>query len=161
MTQTRISADPGIPVVAYTSELAAPRALVYRAFIDPDLVARWLGPRRLTTTIELWEPRDGGAYRFVQHDADGNEYAFRGEFRGDPSPGRIVQTFEYEGAPGHVALNTASFVERGGRTLVSVNSVYATVEERDAAYETGMAHGITESMERLDELLAELQRKAA
>ena len=68
----------------------------------------------------------------------------------------MVRTFEFEGVPGHVSLETATFEERGGKTLLRVNAVYQSVEDRDGMVQSGMESGLNEGMERLDELLARL-----
>ncbi len=156
MTQLEITAEPGIPQILATREFNAPRDLVYRAFTDPDLLVRWLGPRRLTMRIDRFDLRDGGTWRYVHAEADGTEYGFHGVFHGDPSPQGIVQTFEFEGAPGHVQLDTASFIEEDGRTTVRMNSVFQTVEARDAMIASGMEGGMGEGFERLDEVLGTL-----
>ncbi len=153
-TTTEIIAEPGVPYVDIRREFDAPRALVYRAWTEPELLVQWLGPRRLTMTIEHYEVRDGGRWRYVHHDADGSAYGFHGVFHGTPSPDGIVQTFEWEGAPGHVALDSLVLEERGGRTLARTHSVYQSVEDRDAMIENGMEHGVREGMDRLAELLA-------
>ena len=124
MTDMQITADPGVPSVVITSEFDAPRELVYRAHIEPELLVQWLGPRRLTMTIDHQEVRDGGRWRFVHRDVDGNEFGFHGVFHGEPSPELTVRTFEYEGAPGHVSLETLTLEERNGRTLARTVSVY-------------------------------------
>ncbi|MGO9221138.1 MAG: SRPBCC domain-containing protein [Streptosporangiaceae bacterium] len=95
--------------------------------------------------------------RYVHTDAHGNTYGFHGVFHGDPSPQAIVQTFEFEGAPGHVALQTATFSDRGGSTLVRTVSAFQSVEDRDAMVASGMERGARDSGERLAELLAKLQ----
>lgn len=77
-------------------------------------------------------------------------------FHGDPSPDGIVQTFEFEGAPGHVSMDTATFEERDGKTIVRINSVFQSVQARDAMVDAGMASGMSEGYERLDDLLARL-----
>ena len=160
--QTQIIAAPGVPQIVITREFDAPRALLFRAHTDPALLVQWLGPRRLTMTVDRWDVRDGGTWRYIHRDADGNEYGFHGVFHGTPSPENgIVQTFEYEGAPGHVSLETLTFEERGDRTLVRVNDVFQSVEDRDAALESGMEEGINEGYERLDELLARLGREGS
>ena len=158
MANVQISAPPGVPQIVTTVDFDAPRLLVFRAFMEPDLLSQWLGPRRLTMTIDEFDPRDGGRYRYAHHDAEGNRYTFRGVFHGDPTLDGAVQTFEYEGAPGHVSLDTLTFEERGGRTHVQTNSVHQSVEDRDAMIESGMETGIREGMERLEELLEELKR---
>ena len=87
-------------------------------------------------------------------DDDGNEHGFHGVFHGEPSLDGIVQTFEYEGVPGHVSMDTVTFEERDGKTVVRTNSVFQSVEDRDGMYESGMADGMNEGYDRLDELLA-------
>ncbi len=153
---TQILAEPGVPQIVITREFNAPRELVYRAYTDPELLAQWLGPRRFTMIVDRYEVRDGGTWRFIHRDAEGNEAGFHGVFHGTPSQDGIVRTFEYEGAPGHVSLETATFEERGGKTLVRTNAVFQSVEARDAMIESGMESGLTEGYERLDELLARL-----
>ncbi|HKT05551.1 MAG TPA: SRPBCC family protein [Rugosimonospora sp.] len=156
MSKTQITAEPGVPQIIITREFAAPRDLVFRAYTDPDLLVRWLGPRELKMTIDRYEVRDGGRWRYVSVDAAGNEYGFRGVFHGDPSPDGLVQTFEFEGAPGHVALETLTLEERDGRTLVRTVSSFSSVEDRDFMVESGMESGVLDSHARMDELLAAL-----
>jgi uncharacterized protein YndB with AHSA1/START domain len=159
MSKTEITAEPGIPMIVITREFDAPRELVFRAHADPDLLVQWLGPRDLTTAIDRYEVRDGGTWRYVQTDAEGNTYGFRGVFHGDPSPDAIVQTFEFEVAPGHVCLQSATFAERGGKTLMRTVSSFQSVEDRDAMVASGMEHGVHDSAERLADLLARLQAR--
>jgi activator of Hsp90 ATPase-like protein len=78
-------------------------------------------------------------------------------FHGDPSPQAIVQTFEFEGAPGHVAPQTVTFTERGGRTLVRTVSAFQSIQDHDAMVASGMEQGARDSGDRLDQLLAKLQ----
>ena len=157
MGRTQITAEPGSPQIIITREFDAPRDLVFRAYSEPDLIERWLGPRELTTKFDRHEPRDGGRRRYVSTDPQGNEFGFHGVFHGAPSPDGIVQTFEFEGTPGHVALETVTFEERDGRTLVRSVSGSQSVEDRDAMVQSGMERGVRESGDRLEELLAELR----
>ena len=92
----------------------------------------------------------------IHRDADGNEYAFRGVFHGTPSPDGIVQTFEWEGMPGHISLDTATFEGLGDRTRLRTNSVFQSVADRDGMLQSGMEGGMNEGFEQLDELLARL-----
>jgi uncharacterized protein YndB with AHSA1/START domain len=156
MNKTEITAESGIPMIVITREFDAPRDLVYRAYTDPDLLVRWLGPRDLSLTVDRYEVRNGGTWRYVNTDADGNTYGFHGVFHGDPSPDAIVQTFEFEGAPGHVCLQTATLTERDGKTLVRTVSAFQSVEDRDAMVASGVERGVRDSDERLAELLARL-----
>lgn len=158
MNKTQITAEPGIPQIVITREFDAPRDLVFRAYTDPELLVQWLGPRELTLDIEAFDARDGGKWRYVNTDAEGNTYGFHGVFHGDPSPQAMVQTFEFEGAPGHVKLDTVTLEELGdGRTLVRTVAAFTSVEDRDAMVAVGMEHGVRDSNERLEELLAKLQ----
>ncbi len=156
MTTTTITAEPGLPYIEISREFDAPRELIYRAHTDPELLVQWLGPRRLTMTVDRWDLRDGGSWRYTHRDEDGAEYGFHGVFHGTPSPDGIVQTFEFEGAPGHVSLDRLTLEERDGRTLVRGHSVYQSVRDRDAMIENGMEHGLDEGYQRLDELIAKL-----
>jgi uncharacterized protein YndB with AHSA1/START domain len=158
MAKTQIIAEPGLPQVLISREFDAPRELVFRAYTDPELLAQWLGPRRLTMIVDRYDVRDGGTWRFVHRDAEGNEFGFHGVFHGTPSPDGMVRTFEYEGAPGHVSLETLTLEEHAGKTVARTNAVFQTVEDRDAMIESGMESGMNEGFERLDELLARLSR---
>lgn len=157
MGTTRIIAEPGVPQIVITRVFAAPRELLYRAYTDPTLLGQWLGPRRLTMTVDRYDVRDGGTWRYVSRDIDGAEYGFRGLFHGTPSvDAGIVQTFEYEGWPGKVSLQTLTFEEEGGRTLVRMNSVFQSVADRDEMVASGMEVGVNEGMDRLDDLFTNL-----
>jgi len=149
---TRITAPAGTPFIEVVREFDAPRDLVFRASTDPDLVARWLGPRRLSMRVIEFDARSGGSYRYVHTDADGAEYPFRGVFH-TVSEALIIQTFEFEDIPGVVSLETRTLDDLGDRTRLHQNAVFPSVAARDQALESGMRHGITESMDRLGELL--------
>lgn len=159
MGKTEITAEPGVPQIVITREFDAPRDLVFRAYAEPELLAQWLGPRDLTMRVDEYDFRDGGRWRYLHVDPDGNEYGFHGFFHGTPSPDTIVQTFEFEGAPGHVSLDTLYLEERDGRTLVRAVSSFQSVEARDAMVASGMERGVHESHERLTELLPTLQHR--
>jgi uncharacterized protein YndB with AHSA1/START domain len=156
MTEMQITAEPSVPQVLTARELDAPRELVYRAFTEPDLLVQWLGPRMFTMTVDRFDLRDGGSWRYVHSDDAGNVFGFHGVFHGEPSPDGIVQTFEFEGAPGHVSMDTVTFDERDGKTTVRTNTVFQSVEARDAMVDAGMASGMSEGYERLDDVLAKL-----
>ncbi|HWC70499.1 MAG TPA: SRPBCC family protein [Actinomycetota bacterium] len=154
MSELKVTAEPGVPQVLTERAFDAPRELVYRAFTEPELLARWLGPHGYTMRIDRFELRDGGTWRYTHTDQEGNEYAFHGVFHGEPSPDGMVQTFEFEGAPGHVSMDTLTLEEHDGSTIVRTNSVFQSVEARDAMVEAGMDVGMREGYEQLDELLS-------
>jgi uncharacterized protein YndB with AHSA1/START domain len=156
MTELKVTAEPGVPQVFTERTFDAPRELVFRAFIEPDLLVQWLGPRQYTMTIDRFEARDGGSYRYVHTDDAGNAFGFHGVFHGEPSPDGFVQTFEFEGAPGNVSMDTLTLEERDGKTTVRTNSVFQSVEARDAMVQSGMADGMNDGYDRLEELVAKL-----
>jgi uncharacterized protein YndB with AHSA1/START domain len=133
----------------------APRERVFAAYTDPELIPKWWGPRNATTIVEEMDATTGGDWRFRARGEDGNEIVFRGVYREVVAPERIVQTFEWDGMPGYVSVDSVSFEELGDRTRVISDSIFFTAEERDGMLESGMEGGMNETYDRLDELLAE------
>lgn len=156
MSRTTIDAPDGVPFIDVERVFDAPRDLVFRAFTEPDLLVQWLGPRKYAMVIDHYDVRAGGSWRYVNRDDAGNEWGFHGVFHGDPSPDGFTQTFEFEGAPGHVALDKLVLTEDRGRTTVHTHSVYQSLEARNAMIANGMAEGMDEGFNRLDDLLAGL-----
>jgi len=134
----------------------APRDRVFAVYTDPALVPEWYGPRGTTAIVDQMDVRPGGSWRFVFREEDGSEMGFRGTYREVTPPERIVQTFEWEGMPGHVSVETAVFEDLGDRTKVTTTSVFHTTEERDGMLNSGMEGGMNETYQRLDELLERL-----
>jgi uncharacterized protein YndB with AHSA1/START domain len=133
----------------------APRERVWRAFTDPSLIAQWWG-RGHKLVIERLEVVRGGHWRFVEHGPDG-VHGFEGRYREVTPPTRIVQTFEWDGMPGHVAVETVVLVDLGdGRTRVVNTSLFHTTEERDGMLQSGMEQGLSQSYAALDRVLAKL-----
>jgi uncharacterized protein YndB with AHSA1/START domain len=157
MSKPEIVVEPGSLEIVVTMTFNAPRELVFKAYTDPALIPQWWGPRYLTTEIDTLDAQAGGRWRFVQRDPEGNVHAFRGVFHEVSAPNRIVQTFEYEGMPGHVSLDTATFEDHGGQTRVVAQSVFQSLEARDGMAASGMEIGINEGYERMNELLAALE----
>lgn len=131
-------------------EFDAPRHLVYRAWTTPDLIKRWWGGERGEVTAAEIDLRVGGAWRCVMVLDDGFEATFRGEYREVVPNERIVSTEVYEGAPGAQALNTVTFEEREGRTILRVLVEHASKEARDAHLVSGMEAGMREGMDLLE-----------
>jgi uncharacterized protein YndB with AHSA1/START domain len=153
VAETKITAPAGLPYVDIEREFAAPRRLVFRAYAEPELIRQWLGPRGYEMVIDRW---DEHGYRYIHRDPQGNEFVFRGAFHGPLTEAGGTQTFEFEGVPGHISLDTVAFEDRGDRTLVRTHSVFQSVEDRDGMVAAGMARGVTEGYERMDEVLATL-----
>jgi uncharacterized protein YndB with AHSA1/START domain len=140
--------------VRIVREFDAPPEKVFRAHTDPDLVVQWLGPRTLTMTIDHYDCRTGGSYRYI-HSRDGEDFGFHGSFHEVRPNELIVQTFTFEGFPDGVALEKLQLEDLGnGRTRLTATSLVDSFADRDAFVASGMEVGINEGYERLDEVLA-------
>jgi uncharacterized protein YndB with AHSA1/START domain len=148
MTKTEFIAEPGKQEIIMIRVFDASPERVFKASTDPKLIPQWWGPKSLTTTVEKMDVRSGGSWRYIQRDADGNEFAFHGVYH-EVSQKRLVQTMEFEGMPGHVLLEIVTFEEIDGKTKLTEKSVFESVEDRDGMLKSGMEGGATESMERL------------
>ena len=150
-----IDATPGQSYADISREFDAPVAAVFRAHADRDQFREWIGPRALQTNIIEWDFRTGGRYRYEQTDPEGSSYTFNGVFHTVRENELIIQTFEYEGAPDEVAIDTMRFEELpGGRSRLVDHSVFPTVEVLEGMMSQGMEYGMNEGYEKLDELLA-------
>ena len=156
MATLNVKAEPGSHGITMTRVFDAPREKVFKAYTDPNLVTQWWGPRGLTTIVDKMEVRKGGIWRYIQRDAEGNEYAFNGVYHDIVSPERLIYTFEFEGMPGHVLLETVVFEEQDGKTKLSDISVFQSIEDRDGMLASGMEQGAVETLDRFEELLARL-----
>ena len=154
-----IVADPAKQEIVMTCVFDAPRELVFRAYTDPTLIPQWWGPKRMTTTVEQMEVRHGGIWRFAQREPDGRPYVFFGVYHAVVPPERLVYTFEFEGAAGHVSLETGTLQDLGGRTKLTAGSVFQSVKDRDSMLQAGMEEGARETMDRFADLLQALGPK--
>ena len=158
--------QPSEREVKVTRSFRAPRALVYRAYTEPELVRRWLlGPPGWSMPVCKMDVRVGGQYRWRwRSDENGSEFGFAGTFREVQPASRLVHTEAYDpgtvggGYPGKDALVTVTFTEDGGVTTVTTLIDFGSKEARDAAVATGMTDGMEQSYELLDRLLNELPR---
>lgn len=133
----------------------APRERVFRAMTDAKLLAQWWG-RGNKLVVERLEVEPGGHWRFVEHSPHG-VHGFEGRFREVAPPERLVMTFEWDGMPGHVVVNTMTLHDLGdGRTKLATISLFHTAEERDGMLKSGMETGMNQSYAALDKVLASL-----
>ncbi|MGV8907787.1 MAG: SRPBCC family protein [Propionicimonas sp.] len=150
----QIEADQKVPLIRITRDFAATPAQLFRAHVDPDLFARWVGPDDVTTRIDHWDARSGGSFAFFNL-RGGEEYRFHGCFH-EISPTRLVQTFTFDGWPDGVSLETLTLTDLGdGRTRLVATSLVDSFEARDMWLESGMATGINDGYAKLDNLLAD------
>ncbi len=134
----------------------ASRDRVWQAFTDPKLVAQWWG-RGNKLVVEKMEVERGGHYRYVEHSDEG-VHGFEGRYREVTPKERIVYTFEWDGMPGHVAVDTMTLEDLAdGRTRIVVVSIFHTTEERDGMLGSGMEGGLNEAYAALDKVLAAMR----
>ncbi len=134
---------------------ATPERL-WRIYTDPVMIPKWWGMRSTTTVVDKMDTRVGGGWRYIQKDADGNEYAFRGEYKVVDPPHYLVATFEFEPMAGHIVTDHYHFEGLpGDKTKVTVKSIFGTLEALEGMLQSGMEGGANESWDRLEELLAE------
>ncbi|HEY5846983.1 MAG TPA: SRPBCC family protein [Nakamurella sp.] len=152
-----ITAAEGVPFIDIVREFDAPVAALFRAHAEPDLVKQWLGPNGYEMDIERWDFTSGGSYRYIHRDGQGGEYGFRGVFHVVRENDFAIQTFEFDGYPDVVALESLTFTDLGdGRARLSIHSVYPTVESRDGMVASDMETGVVEGYARLEKLAADL-----
>ena len=161
MPKTEYTVEPGKQEIIITRDFDAPRELVFKAFTDPKLVSQWLGPREYSTTVDKMEARPGGLWRFVQRNEKGDEFAFHGVHHDVVAPERIVATFEFEGIPGHVLLQTVRFEPLGQKTRLVEQLLFQSVADRDGMVASGMQRGSDDSMDRMAEILENLKARRA
>lgn len=150
-----VNAPDGLPFIEFEREFEAPVGAVFEAHRDPVIVKRWLGPRDYEMDIERYDFRTGGGYRYLHRDDNGGEYAFNGVFHVVRENEFAIQTFEFEGYPDVVSIETLSFEDLGGgRTRLRGRAVYPSLEARDGMVSSGMETGMSQGYEKLDEVLS-------
>ena len=150
-----ITAPEGLPVIEITREFDAPASAVFEAHRDPELYRQWVGPHGYEMEIERHDFVTQGGFRFCHRNPEGEEFWFNGTFHVVREDDFAIQTFEFEGAPDQVSIESLRFVDLGdGRTRLSAHAAYPSLEARDAMVASGMDRGVTEGYSRLDEVLA-------
>ncbi|MES1169992.1 MAG: SRPBCC family protein [Leifsonia sp.] len=152
-----ITAPVGLPFIDIEREFDAPVEAVFDAHRDPELYKQWIGPKGYTTELPHFDFTSGGGYRFVSTDDQGRQAAFHGVFHVVRENEFAIQTFEFEGYPDVVSIESITFEPlEGGRSRLRVHAVYPTLEARDGIVASGQAKGVTEGYERLEEALSAL-----
>jgi uncharacterized protein YndB with AHSA1/START domain len=150
---------PSDEEIRLTRLFDAPRHLVFEAMTKPEHVKRWWGRlgEGYSVPVSEIDLRVGGKWRFVNRHPKG-EVAFYGEYREITPPSRLVFTEIFEQFPDSVSVVTAEFTEEGGKTRLTATVRYPSLEVRDMVLASGMATGAGISYDRLEDLVAELQR---
>jgi uncharacterized protein YndB with AHSA1/START domain len=135
----------------------APPEVIFEFWTDPDLLAQWVGPERLEMTVEEYDVRPGGKYRYVHRDGEGNEYVFFGEFLEIDEPRKLKQTFNFVMEPQPPpSIDELDLIPlEGGRTRLVTLTTFEAKEYRDGMIQSGMEKGMNEGYAKLDALLAQ------
>lgn len=139
--------------IMITRTFDAPRKLVFEAHTSAEHMKNWWGPRQYEIPVCEVDFRSGGKWHIVHRGPEGEEYGFSGEYREIVPHERIVWTFEFDGMPGHVSVETLTFEERDGKTILTGTSLFDSKEDRDGMLGSDMESGASETYERLDEYL--------
>src|SRR5262249_34882327 len=150
---------PSDAEIRLTRLFDAPRRLVFEALTSPQHVKRWwgcLGQGHSVPVCEI-DLRPGGAWRFVNRTPE-RDFGFHGEYREIRPPSRLVYTEIFEDFPETVSVVTTDLAEEGDKTRLTATVRYPSREVRDLVMSTGMSGGAGISYDRLEDLVAELQR---
>ena len=151
--KTKITAEDGRQELLITREFDLPLELLFKAYIEPDIVEQWMG----TKVLKL-ESKKHGSYQFETTDAQGNKYRFNGVIH-EFSPNRkITRTFEMEHTPFGVQLEFHEFEQLAGDTSkLNMHVIYESVAHRDQVLKIGMAQGINMAHNRLQDIASKLK----
>jgi len=158
MTKATVTAPEGQSTITIERVFDVPKDKLFKAMSNPELIAKWWTGPNDTVTVEAFEPREGGKWRYVQHTADGQDFAFYGVIH-EHGPDRVVQTFEFSGLPerGHVIMEKMEMVElEGGKTKLHVTQAFFSTQERDGMLQSGMEDGMNQTYNKLEDLAKEL-----
>lgn len=141
-----------------TREFDAPCELVFQAWTDPKHLAQWWGPKGFTNPVCEWDARPGGKIYDVMRALNGQDFPMGGEFREIVPPEKLVIScgaLDEKGKLLFEFLHTATFAETGGKTKLTLHSRVTMTTAEANRYIGGFEAGMTSSLERLTELLAQ------
>jgi len=154
VSKNNLVVNRGERAITMSRVFDASRELVWQVYTDPNLVPRWWGQRNSATTVDKMDVRPGGVWRYIEKDAEGNEYAFNGVYKEVEAPEQLVYTFEFEPLAGHITTDTITFEEQpGGKTKVTARTTFTSLEDLEGMLQSGMEGGAVESWDQLEELL--------
>ena len=162
MHDLKITAPEGERTIVMTRTFNAPRALVWKALSEPEHAVRWWGPHGHRNKVLKWDWKVGGEWSIESTLPDGQVITFFGEYREIDAPGKVTQTFAFDGLPPGVhSLDTVVLEDHGDRTVYRATSIAPDIAARDGMLASGMEVGVIEGFERLDQLLDDWKAQAA
>jgi uncharacterized protein YndB with AHSA1/START domain len=158
MADTDFIIDKANLEVRATRVFDAPRDRVWAACSDPEQIKQWWGPRDYEMIVDKMDFRVGGVWRFVHRDGAGQEFAFNGVYKEIQEPEKIVDSFEFEGTPGHILVETLTLESLpDGKTRMTTAAKYDNLQDLEGMVNSGMEKGQREGIERLAELVENRQ----
>jgi uncharacterized protein YndB with AHSA1/START domain len=151
--KTKVSAEDGKQDLVITREFDLPLELLFRAYVEPEIVEQWMG----TKVLKL-ENKKHGSYQFETTDPKGNKHAFNGTIHGFVPNQKITRTFEMENTPFGVQLEFLEFEQLTDDTCrLNMHVVYESVEQRDQVLKLPFTQGINMAHNRIQEIVSKLK----
>lgn len=151
--KTKVDAEDGKQELLITREFDLPLELLFKAYVEPEIVEQWMG----TKVLKL-ENKKHGSYQFETTDPQGNKHGFNGTIH-EFSPNRkIIRTFEMENSPFAVQLEFLEFEKLTEETSkLNMHIVFRSVAYRDQMLQLPFAQGINMAHNRLQEVISQLK----
>ena len=151
--KTKINAEDGKQELVITREFDLPLELLFKAYVEPEIVEQWMG----TKVLKL-ESKKHGSYQFETTDAQGNKYGFNGVIHEFSPNQKITRTFEMENTPFGVQLEFLEFEKLTDDTSkLNMHVIYRSVAVRDQLLKLPFAQGINMAHNRLQGILNKLK----
>lgn len=151
--KTKINAEDGKQDLVITREFDLPLELLFKAYVEPEIVEQWMG----TKVLKL-ENKRHGSYQFETTDPMGNKHGFNGTIHEFSQNERITRTFEMENTPFPVQLEFLEFGKLTDETsLLKIHIVYRSVADRDSMLKLPFAQGVNMAHKRLQEIVSKLR----
>jgi uncharacterized protein YndB with AHSA1/START domain len=151
--KTTIHAEDGKQELTITREFDLPLELLFKAYMEPELVEQWMG----TKVIKL-ENKNLGSWQFETTDPKGNKHGFHGVIHEFVKDTKIIRTFEMSNTPFPVQLEFLEFRQlTAGTSKLTMHIVYRSVEDRDRMLQLPFAQGINMAHNRIQEMMKSKQ----
>jgi uncharacterized protein YndB with AHSA1/START domain len=151
--KTKINAEDGKQELVITREFDLPLELLFKAYVEPDIVEQWMG----TKVLKL-ENKKHGSYQFETTDAKGNKYGFNGVIHEFVPNRKITRTFEMENTPFGVQLEFYEFEQLTDDTSkLNMHVIYESVAQRDQMLQLPFAKGINMAHNRIQDIVSKLK----
>lgn len=151
--KTKVHAENGKQEIVITREFDLPLDLLFKAYVEPEIVEQWMG----TKVLKL-ENKKHGSYQFETTDPKGNKHGFNGTIHEFVPNSKITRTFEMENTPFPVQLEFFEFEKLTDTTSkLTMHMVYKSVADRDQMLKLPFAQGINMAHNRIQEIVSKLK----